>query len=88
MEKLLTVDDVADALQVCRRTAYTYMEEMIHLDRPRRVSECSFREWMRGRTAGPEDSRAAHGKGKKKTPVRGLKMTLMEDFKIPRRKEA
>ena len=87
MEKLLTVDDVASALQVCRRTAYTYMEEMIHLDRPRRVSECSFRAWMLGRTAGPEDSRA-HGKGKKKTPVMGLKIALMEDFKIPRRKEA
>lgn len=94
MERLLTVDDVAAALRVCRRTAYTYMGQMIHLDKPRRVSEYSLREWIRERTAGPGEKSAGrrgspaatNGKGKKKSPGKGLKMALVQDFKIPRRR--
>ena len=88
MEKMLTPDDVAQALQVSRRTAYTYMEQMIHLDRPRRVTEYSLREWMRERTAGPDEPKA-NGKGKKKARQKPLKMALMgNDYRIPRRREA
>ena len=46
MDRLLTVDDVAQVLSVSRRTAYTYMADMIHLSRPLRVAESSLREWM------------------------------------------
>lgn len=90
MDKLLTPDDVAQALQVCRRTAYTYMGQMIHLDKPRRVSEYSLREWMRDRTAGPDEPKATNGKGKKKAHQRPLKMALMgnEDWRILRRRDA
>ena len=80
MEKLLKVDDVAQALQVSRRTAYTYMEQMIHLDRPRRVSEYGLAAWIRARTVDP----AMQGKGKKKTAVRPMKTPITH---IPRRRE-
>lgn len=54
MEKLLNVDDVAEALQVSRRTAYAIMHQMPHLQRPFRVAEGALRAWMAQRTAGPD----------------------------------
>ena len=91
----MTVDDVAAALQVSRRTAYTYMGQMIHLAGPLRVSESSLRAWIIERTAGPGEKGAGRrggqettgGKGKKKSPGKGLKMALVQDFKIPRRRD-
>ena len=53
MERLMTANDVAQALNVSRRTAYTYMAEMIHLTRPLRVAESSFREWCFSNTTAP-----------------------------------
>lgn len=95
MERLLTVDDVAAALRVSRRTAYTYMAQMIHLAGPLRVSESSLRTWIIERTAGPGEKGAGRrggpeatgGKGKKKSPGKGLKMALVSDCHIPRRRE-
>jgi len=95
MDKLLTPDDVAAILQVSRRTAYTYIGQMIHLERPLRVSESSLRAWIIERTAGPREKgagrcggpEATDGKGKKKSPGKGLKMALVQDFKIPRRRD-
>ena len=46
MKALLTVDDVAAVLQVSRRSAYTYMEQMPHMDQPRRVTERALQEWI------------------------------------------
>ena len=85
MEKLLKVDDVAQALQVCRRTAYTYMGQMDHLERPRRGTEYSLRGWLAARTAGAGE-KAAHGKGGRKSPVWCPGMGNTGEWKIPRRK--
>ena len=82
MDRMLTVDDVALVLSVSRRTAYAYMAQMIHLEKPRRVSEWSLQAWIRARTVDPETS----GNGKRKAPARGLKIDLV-DYHIPRRRE-
>ena len=77
MDRLLTPDDVARVLQVSRRTAYSIMHQMPHLERPFRVTESALWAWMAARTINPT--------GKKKTPVRALKFV---PDRIPRRKEA
>ena len=84
MDRMLTVDDVARVLSVSRRTAYAYMAQMIHLEKPRRVSEWSLQAWISARTVDPETS----GKGKQKARQRPVKMPLMgQDYHIPRRRE-
>lgn len=83
MEKLLSPDDVAAILQVSRRTAYTIMHQIPHLERPFRVSEAGLRAWLYERTAQPED----RGKGKGKARQRAVKMPLLgNDYHIPRRR--
>jgi hypothetical protein len=83
MDKLLTPDDVAAILQVSRRTAYTIMRQMPHLERPFRVSEAGLRAWLYERTAQPEEK----GKGKTKARQRAVKMPLLgNDYHIPRRR--
>ena len=44
MDKLLTADDVAEVLQVSRRTAYKIMHEMPHMESPFRVAEATRQE--------------------------------------------
>ena len=80
MDRMLTVDDVARVLQVSRRTAYTYMAQMIHMDSPRRVSEYGLSAWIRARTVDP----AMQDKGKQKTRQTALKTPITH---IPRRRE-
>jgi hypothetical protein len=83
LEKLLAPDDVAAILKVSRRTAYTIMRQMPHLERPFRVSEAGLRAWLYERTAQPEEK----GNGKGKAHQRAVKMPLMEqDYHIPRRR--
>jgi hypothetical protein len=83
MERLfMTADDVAEVLGVSKRTAYTYIAQMEHIDRPRRATARGFQAWIRARTVDPETS----GKGKRKAPARGLKIDLV-DYHIPRRRE-
>ena len=79
MDKLLTPDDVAGILHVSRRTAYTIMHQMPHLEKPFRVSEAGLRARQ------PEDK----DKGKQKARQRAVKMPLLgHDYHIPRRREA
>jgi predicted DNA-binding transcriptional regulator AlpA len=80
MDRMLTVDDVARVLSVSRRTAYTYMAQMIHMDSPRRVSEYGLSAWIRARTVDP----ASNCKGKQKTRQMALKTPITH---IPRRRE-
>ena len=54
MERLLTPDDVAEILQVGKRSAYTYMGQMVHMDSPLRVTEEALREWINKRSVDPE----------------------------------
>lgn len=83
MNKLLTPDDVSEILQVSRRTAYTIMHQMPHLEKPFRVSEAGLRAWLYERTRQPEDK----GKGKGKAHQRAAKMPLLgHDYHIPRRR--
>lgn len=84
MEKLLAPDDVAGILQVSRRTAYTIMHQMPHLERPFRVSESGLRAWLYERTRQPEGK----GKGKQKARRGREQMTAAADFRIPRRRAA
>lgn len=84
MEKLLAPDDVAGILQVSRRTAYTIMHQMPHLEKPFRVSEAGLRAWLYERTRQPEGK----GKGKQKARQRAVKMPAAADFRIPRRRAA
>ena len=61
MKALLTVDDVAAILKVSRRTAYGYMMQMPHMERPRRVTEGALEGWINGRTVYGEKKRYPAG---------------------------
>lgn len=83
MDKLLTPDDVAQVLQVSRRTAYRIMHQIPHLETPFRVAESGLRAWIAGRTVSP----AMENQGKAKTRQMALKIPLVgEAYKIPRRR--
>lgn len=77
MEKLLTVDDVAEILRVSRRTAYEKMRQMIHMEQPFRVTEMALRCWIGDQMVDPATKA-------KKAPRRV--MTGLEDYHIPRRR--
>ena len=80
MEKLLTVNDVADILQVSRRSAYLYIREMPHMQSPLRVTETALRGWIWERTRVPGE------KPKQQSAVKRTAMS-MADYRIPRRRE-
>ena len=83
MDKLLTPDDVAQVLQVSRRTAYRIMHQMPHIETPFRVAETGLRAWIAGRTVAP----AMENTGKAKARQRTAKIPLVgEVYKIPRRR--
>lgn len=85
MEKMLSADDVAEALQVSRRTAYTIMHQMEHLPRPFRVTEGALRGWLAERTLGPgETPGKAPAAARKK---RRYAPPAPEAWRIPRRRE-
>ena len=85
MDKLLTPDDVAEILRISRRTAYTIMHQMPHLEKPFRVSESGLRAWLYERTRQPE----TQSQGKQKARQQAVKMPLLgHDYHIPRRREA
>ena len=79
MEKLLTPDDVATILQVSKRTAYTIMHQMPHMERPCRVSELGLRSWI------DKQTRTVGEPKKRRTEQR---MPMMADFHIPRKRVA
>lgn len=87
MDKLLTVDDVAGILQVSRRTAYTYMRQMVHMERPMRVTEKALAGWITGRMTAPADKTMMPREGKQKAPAWGLPGRNTGDYHIPRRRE-
>ena len=74
MERLLTVDDVARYLQCSRRSAYTYMGEMAHMERPLRVTQTGLNEWISRKTVGPEKAR-----------MKTRSAILAAGFRIPKR---
>ena len=66
MEKLLTPDDVAQVLQVSRRTAYRIMHQMPHMETPFRVAETGLRAWIAGRTVAPEMENTGNTKARQR----------------------
>ena len=83
IDKLLTPDDVAHVLQVSRRTAYRIMHQMPHIETPFRVAESGLRAWLAGKTVDPA---MMETKGKAKTRQRAVKIPLVNDYHIPRRR--
>lgn len=79
MDRLLTADNVADILQVSARTAYGYMSEMPHIDRPRRVTEGVLKAWITGRTVIPAEKKVGRNRYR-------LRDAIAEDYRIPKRK--
>lgn len=77
MDRLLTVDDVAEILRVSRRTAYGKMKQMIHLPSPLRVTETALRGWIAEQMVDPAT--------KTKAPRRVMTGPIT-DYKIPRRR--
>lgn len=82
MEKLLKVEEVAEVLQVSKKTAYGYMGQMIHMENPLRVSEGSLRAWINERTRAPEEKGRA---GKAQTRSGSTRMPMEKDWHFPRR---
>lgn len=54
MERWLTVDDVAEVLQLSRSRAYTYVHRMEHMDAPLRVAERVLTAWIEDHTVYPQ----------------------------------
>ena len=77
MDRLLTVDDVAEILRVSRRTAYGKMKQMIHLPSPFRVTETALRGWIAEQMVDPAT--------KTKAPRRVF-TGLTTEYKIERRR--
>lgn len=75
MERLLTVEDVMEIVQVSRRTAYTYMQTMIHMTRPLRVTEAALKAWIAERMTAPGQPVA---KAKKPQAYRHAPVTHIE----------
>lgn len=89
LEKYFSPDEVAEALQVCRRTAYAIMHQMPHLNRPFRVSETSLRRWMAERTVDPAEQAPAAKKPARLTRKQLSKLyaeAMRQDWHIPRRR--
>ena len=85
MRKLLTADDVAEIMRVARRTAYTYMRQMPHMESPLRVAEEDLFAWIDGRTVAP----AATGKAKPAPVIRFQRPQRgADEWRIPRRRSA
>ena len=78
MEKMLTVDDVAETLQISRRSAYRYMAGMVHLEKPMRITEASLRAWIAQGTVDPEAPRRKRITAKRHTGPEG--------YRIPKRR--
>lgn len=53
MKRLMTAHDVADLLQCSIKTAQRYMRQMYHMEKPLRVTEEAFRQWMTDRSQMP-----------------------------------
>ena len=88
VEKLLKVDDVAAILQVSRRTAYDYMAQMIHLEKPLRVTEAALREWLTARTAPPRGQEIIRGRNNAQLKRRMAAVNSAAiPFRLPRHRE-
>ena len=75
---MLTVEDIAEILQVGVRTAYKIMHQMPHLQRPMRCTEQALTAWIAENTVEPL--------GRKKAPVKRQRTPNTGPWKIERRR--
>ena len=60
--KLLTTGDIMERYQCSDRTARRYMRQMVHQEKPLRVTEAALETWEINRTCNPQEtSKASHG---------------------------
>lgn len=88
MEKLLTVEDVAEKLQVTRATAYKYIRQMRHMESPVRVTESDLNAWVMARMTAPGD-RMEPEKKRRKKPEKGRVIPMPGPdgkYHVPRRR--
>ena len=93
--RLMTVNDIAEALSVGRDTAQALMRQMRHINVSTgnrrellRVYEHDFRAWLESRAESPETQR---GKGTQRKPrtITELDLELFEpDGRVKRRRHA
>ena len=84
MDKLLTAADIMARYQCTAPTARAYMRQMIHAEKPLRVTESALRQWETDRTRGPGEKA-----GPEKWPRgknRGSRR-IVTDYRIPRRRD-
>ena len=53
MERLLSPDQVAEIMSISKRSAYTVMNRMPHMEQPLRVTERALREYIESRMVYP-----------------------------------
>lgn len=83
MEKLMTVEDVAEVLQVATATAYRKMKEMRHMTSPLRVTESDFMAWLQQKMDAPGEKQ----KKPRKTRVQPIRRAMPGadgKFHVPR----
>lgn len=80
MERMLTMDDVARILGVCRRTAYEIMKRIPHMEHPFRCTETALRAYIAENTVHPAEPAA-------KKQKRGWRpVSQAQEYIIPRRR--
>lgn len=53
IDRLLSPEDVADIMSISKRSAYTVMHRIPHMDSPLRVTERALREYINERMVYP-----------------------------------
>ena len=53
MERLLSPEQVAEIMSISKRSAYTVMNRLPHMQQPLRVTERALREYIEQRTVYP-----------------------------------
>ena len=53
IDRLLSPEDVADIMSISKRSAYTVMHRIPHMDSPLRATERALREYIESKTVYP-----------------------------------
>ena len=83
IEKRLRVRDIQTIMGCSRQSATRYMRQMVHAESPLTVKESDFLAWEARRTVDPEALTPCLMRTHK-----GTKVVKVDDWKVPRRREA
>lgn len=64
--KLLTAQDIMERYNCSENTARSYMRQMIHMEKPLRVSEAALDAWEANRTMAPMEAQKGAKNGKQR----------------------